>query len=146
MEKQPWQQYLDGDLMAVGKIDKAAILDLTREGKILAKSASFSITQGEASTLAKNYDNESDLYKDGVQLEGQKFVVAVAMFGSVVFGQGEGSERGYCLKAGDAVLIGLCSGYARFASLKQIIESLGRRLDAIFDEKLYELVVLPQID
>lgn len=66
-----WQAYTD-NLIASGKIDKAALY--SRAGDSLwAQSGSFHLDALEISSIARGYDDPSNLQTSGLHVQGQKY-------------------------------------------------------------------------
>ncbi|KAB7496165.1 Profilin [Armadillidium nasatum] len=66
-----WQTYVDSNLVGTNDVKYAAICG--HDGSIWAKSENWNVTQGEVSSLLKNFDDAGSLAMSGLILGGDKF-------------------------------------------------------------------------
>ncbi|ODN73669.1 hypothetical protein L202_07216 [Cryptococcus amylolentus CBS 6039] len=97
-----WQAYVDDQLLATGKVTKAAILG--KQGGVWAASAGYDLSQQEQNAITQQYFSNPDSVRgSGVIVNGFKFMTIQANEDEVI---GRKGERGvFVIPTTQAILV-----------------------------------------
>ncbi|WVQ82821.1 hypothetical protein IAT38_004953 [Cryptococcus sp. DSM 104549] len=97
-----WQAYVDDQLLATGKVNKAAILG--KQGGVWAASSGYNLSQAEQDAVVKTSFSQPDTVRaNGITLSGFKFMCIQANEDEVI---GRKGERGvFIIPTTQAILV-----------------------------------------
>ncbi|RKO98795.1 hypothetical protein CXG81DRAFT_28403 [Caulochytrium protostelioides] len=115
-----WQAYVDSNLLATGKIKKAAIHGL--DGNLWATSADFSLPKAEVDTLIKAFVDPAGIRSAGLNLGGTKYVALRADDRSIY--AKTNTSGAVCVKTKQAVLIAIYENPVQPGEATKVVEGL----------------------
>ena len=122
-----WQSYVDDQLIATGKIAKAAILGL--QGGVWAASAGYKLSTEEQKAAVAAFNNLDHARGSGIRLAGQKFFVLNAEPGEI---QGKKQGDGVIMvKTTQAVLVAEYIAPVQAPEANPIVLKLGDYLRSV---------------
>ncbi|KAG0234885.1 profilin, required for normal timing of actin polymerization in response to thermal stress [Actinomortierella wolfii] len=98
-----WQAYVDDNLVGTGKVSKAAIYG--HDGTLWASSPGYAPSAEEIKAIISGIEEPSNLYANGVYLEGQKHVVLRTVPGESIYVRKDNTGA-TIVKTNQAILIG----------------------------------------
>ncbi|KAF9543578.1 profilin, required for normal timing of actin polymerization in response to thermal stress [Mortierella hygrophila] len=128
-----WQAYVDNNLVATGKVAKAAIFGL--DGNPWATSPDFSITNEEAKKLIAAFDGVDEIAANGLHLTGTKFVFLRNPDNSIYARHGATGIT--AVKTGQCVIIGYYADGQQGGDCNQVVENLGNYLVSVGYVQMY---------
>eukprot|EP00842_Homolaphlyctis_polyrhiza_P002316 jgi/Hompol1/3085/HPOL_003115-RA len=96
-----WQAYVDSNLVGTGKIARAAIHG--HDGSLWATSKGFSVSANEAQTIAKAFNDASEIRANGLLVGGTKYIALRADDRSI-YGK-KGNDGVVLVKTKQAILV-----------------------------------------
>eukprot|EP01147_Barroeca_monosierra_P002083 gene2083-5142_t len=116
-----WQSYVDQQLLATGKVSKAAIHGL--DGNPWATSAGFTVSPDEVRKLLPAFEDETPLYQSGIILGGVKYMF-LRCEGRSLIGRKGGDAGCIVVKTTQAILIGVYEGGLQGGDCNLVVEKL----------------------
>ncbi|KAF9109513.1 profilin, required for normal timing of actin polymerization in response to thermal stress [Mortierella sp. AM989] len=119
-----WQAYVDTNLVGTGKVAKGALLG--HDGSLWATSPDFKVGADEAKNLIAAFDDINEISKNGLKLEGNKYVF-LRNIGNSIYAR-NGSAGVCCTKTGQAVIVGYYDATMQAGGCNTVVEGLGTYL------------------
>ncbi|CAG8596059.1 3258_t:CDS:2 [Acaulospora colombiana] len=119
-----WQEYVDNQLIATGKISKAAIYG--HNGSLWATSQGFSLSPEEVSSLVEAFNNAEKIQANGIFCNGQKYF-ALSHDESNIHGK-KGQEGVVAVKTTQALIVGLYPEGIAPGAANSVVVKLGEYL------------------
>jgi len=116
-----WQDYVDNQLLATGKISHAAIYG--HNGSLWATSPGFSLSPEEVASLVEAFGNADKIQANGIFCNGHKYF-ALSHDDTNIHGK-KGQEGVIAVKTGQALIVGLYAEGTAPGAANKIVASLG---------------------
>jgi profilin len=123
-----WQQYVDTQLVATGKVTKAVIAD--HAGNPWACSPGFAPTQAELAVVAAGFANPASLQASGIKVGGTKYMF-VRDLPNNILGR-KGGDSGIAIyKTGKCIIVGIYENGIQGGECNNVVCKLGDYLCSV---------------
>ncbi|RHZ75853.1 hypothetical protein Glove_209g103 [Diversispora epigaea] len=122
-----WQEYIDNQLLATGKIVQAAIYG--HNGSLWATSKGFSLSSEEITTLNESFDNADKIQENGLYCNGVKYFT-LSHDESNIHGK-KGAGGVVSVKTNKAVIIGVYDDKTVPGAANKVVSDLGDYLKSL---------------